>query len=135
MPMVECKRLHFLFTSAPKIHPGLLLAALALLTCWLVASFREGGSPAKPESDHADHYLGTWEITEPGARVRDGISYLMIAREPADGRGYVVSSERTKEVFRLRDGRLIHDTVTILYDDARDRISHSGLGELARKPK
>lgn len=140
MLMVECKRLHLGAFPARsslllRVTPAAALVAFALLVFWIAASCSQRSTPTKPEAERADQYVGTWEIADPGARVREGVSFLMIARESADGNGYVVASEHDREVFRLRDGRLIHDTITILYDDTRDRISHSGLGELIRKEK
>jgi hypothetical protein len=126
----QCKRLHL---AIYKAHPGAAVVAFILLVFWVAISCSRNSTAVKPDADHAEHYLGTWELTDPVSRDRAGISFLMIARETVDGSGYVVSSGRSREVFRLRDGRLIHDTVTILYNDTRDTISHSNFGELIRQ--
>jgi hypothetical protein len=109
------------------------LAAFLLLLIWCAVSCtRNAAETAEPE-----RYVGTWEIKDMRTRNQEGISFLMIERDgnTEAGSNFVVATERGREVFRFRDGRLIHDTVTILYDDARDTIRHSSLGELIRKPQ
>lgn len=91
-------------------------------------------APVKAVAEQPDRYLGTWQITDPSTRRKQGISFLMIAHDAPASSNYVVESARDREVFRYRDGRLINDTVTILYDSTRDTIRHSNFGELARKP-
>ena len=141
MAVEQCKRLH---QAQFRVSPLTALAGLAALL-FLVLGYELWTSHPPPESLPAaqlsnptqlsDLYVGTWQIMDPTIRQKQGVSFLMIARDHGNGGEYLVESARNREVFRFRDGRLIHDTVTILYNDARDTIRHSNLGEMSRKQK
>jgi len=139
MAVEQCKRLH---QAQFRVSPLTGLATIAaILVCILAYQARSNrpspqitGTPGAT-SQQPDQYVGTWQIIDPTIRQKQGVSFLMIARDGGNVGDYLVESARHREVFRFRDGRLIHDTVTILYDDARDTIMHSNLGELSRKQK
>jgi hypothetical protein len=136
--VIQCKRLHL---AEIKVFPLAVLTVLALILLvglWFGNAYLKPtpiAAPVNVTASQPDRYLGTWEVTDPGTRRRQGISFLLIAQDGGANDDYLVESANKREVFRYRDGRLINDTVTILYDNSRDTIRHSNLGELERKPK
>jgi len=129
MSVVGCKRLHFPPFQA---STGLALTAFLLWMLWFAVSCSK--TSHRTEREQADSYVGTWELAEPLKQAHQGgISFLMIGRESTAEENFVVVAGQRREIFRMQEGRLIHDTVTILYDDARDTLQHSALGELTRK--